>query len=218
MDLTSARFQRPIRWYWLAIVCGLTPIILGSVIFAAWLIDDLDSLEMIGLGVIYVGVLLFTVGTIALVIFTTYASRAGIAHRRSTAIALIILVANFPLCVAFVSLAFAIESAHLVTIENGADVEIKALALGGPSGRSFEVGFVAPGQVRNTCPDFTGEGAVIYSFTIDGETREAVLIGYLAAPLGSRATLRVAEDLSVRTEEEFQRISFPDYLSHCLFG
>ena len=73
MDLTPARFQRPIRWYWLAIVCGLTPIILGSAIFAAWLIDDLDSLEMIGLGVIYVGLPLFAVGVVALVVFTAAA-------------------------------------------------------------------------------------------------------------------------------------------------
>lgn len=218
MDLTSARFQRPIRWYWLAIVCGLIPMVLGSAVFAAWLETDSDSLEIVGIVAIYLGLPLFAVGVVALVVFTAAARKSEIAYRRSTAIALIILVANFPLCVVYVSLAFAMESAHLVTIDNGADVGVGELILSDPAGRQFPVGTVPPGEIRHACLDLAGEGVVRFAFTIDGETREGVLIGYLAAPLGSHATLRVSVERTVSASETFSRISLPGFLRYCLFG
>jgi hypothetical protein len=63
-----------------------------------------------------------------------------------------------------------------------------------------------------------GEGAVQFSLNVDGETRAGTLIGYLADPLGSHATLRLSEELTAQASEEFRRISLADFLRYCVPG
>ena len=192
--------------------------VLGSAIFAAWLFTDLDALEIVGLLFIYGGIALFVAGIASLIVFVKRAHKAESAYRRPATLALTILLVNFPLCAACVSVAFAMESAHFVTVINDADKPAEALTLTDPTGRRFQVGIVAPGQSRHACPDFFGEGAVEYSLTVDGEARAGMLIGYLAAPLGSRGTLRVSKALTVEVSEEFRRISLAEFLRYCWPG
>lgn len=206
------------RWYATAIVCGLIPMALGSAIFAAWLVTDLDALEIIGVVFIYGGIFLFAAGIAALLIFVSRARRGGVAYRKSAALALVVLVANFPLCAAYVAIAFAMKSAHVVAVENRAGMAMEDLGLRDPTGRHFGVGSVGPGQTRQVCLDLSGEGAVGFSFSADGRPYAGILIGYLAGPLGSRATLRLAEDLSAQVSEEFRRISLAEFLRTCLLG
>jgi len=206
------------RWYATAIACGLIPMALGSAIFAAWLFTDLDALEIIGVLFIYGGIFLFAVGIAALLIFVSRARRGGVVYRKPATLALVVLVANFPLCAVYVAIAFAMESAHVVAVENRAGMVMEDLGLRDPTGRQFRVGSVGPGQTRQVCLDLSGEGAVEFSFNVDGRPYAGILIGYLADPLGSRATLRLAEDLSVETSEEFRRISLADFLRTCVLG
>ena len=205
-------------WYRAAIACGLVPMVLGSAIFAAWLFTDLDALEIIGLLFIYVGIVLFAAGIVSLFVFVKRARKAGTAYRKPATWALAVLLLNVPLCAAYVSVAFAMESAHSVTVINDADKPVEALTLTDPTGRRFQVGIVAPGQSRHACLDLSGEGAVEYSLTVDGETHAGILIGYLAAPLGSRASLRVSKTLTVEVGEEFRRIAFVDFVRTCVTG
>jgi hypothetical protein len=191
---------------------------LGSAIFAAWLVTDLDALEIIGVVFIYGGIFLFAAGIAALLIFVLRARRGGVAYRKSAALALVVLVANFPLCAAYVAIAFAMESAHVVIVENRAGRTIEDLNLRDPAGRQFQVRSVGPGQTRQDCLDLSGEGAVEFSFNVDGRPYAGILIGYLADPLGSRATLRLSEDLSAETSEEFRRISLVDFFRTCVLG
>ncbi len=205
-------------WYRTAIACGLFPILLGTAIFVAWLFTDLDALEIIGLLFIYGGIVLFAAGIVSLFVFVSRARKGRISYRKSTNLALAVLVLNFPLCAAYISIAFAMESAHVVTVVNRAGMPIEALTLTDPAGRQFRVGTVEPGQVRHACLDFSGEGAVQFSLNVDGETRAGTLIGYLADPLGSHATLRLSEELTAQANEEFRRISLADFLRYCLPG
>jgi hypothetical protein len=191
---------------------------LGSAVFAAWLFTDLDALEIIGVLFIYGGIFLFAVGIAALLIFVSRARKGGIAYRRAATLALVILVLNFPLCAAYVAIAFAMESAHVVIVENRAGMTIEDLTLRDPTGRQFQIGSVGPGQTRQVCLDFSGEGAVEFSFNVDGRPHAGTLIGYLADPLGSRAILRLPEDLRAETSEEFRRISLADFFRTCVLG
>jgi len=202
----------------MAIACGLLPMLLGTAIFAAWLFTDYDALEIIGLLFIYGGIVLFVAGIVSLLVFVSRARMGGIAYRTPTTVALALLILNFPLCVAYVSIAFAMESAHVVTVVNRTDIPIEALTLTDPIGRQFRVGTVAPGQVHHACPEFSGEGAVQFSLIVDGETRAGTLIGYLADPLGSHATLLVSKELTAKASEDFRRISLADFLSFCVRG
>ncbi len=205
-------------WYRTAIACGLFPMLLGTAVFAAWLFTDLDALEFIGLLLIYGGIVLFAAGIVSLLVFVSHARKGGIAYRIPTTLALAVLVLNFPLCAAYMSIAFAMESAHVVTVVNRAGMPIEALTLTDPAGRQFRLGTVWPGQVRHACLDFSGEGAVQFSLNVDGETRAGTLIGYLADPLGSHATLRLSEELTAQASEEFRRISLADFLRYCVPG
>ena len=190
----------------------------GTAIFAAWLFTDLDALEIIGLFFIYGGIGLFAAGIASLLVFVSRARKHGIAHRRPTTVALVVLVLNFPLCVAYVSIAFTMETAHLVTVANRSITPIEALIVTDPTGQQFQIETIGPGEVRHACFDLSGEGAVQFTFNVDGETRAGTLIGYLAAPIGSSATLVLSEDLTARANEEFRRISVADFLRHCALG
>jgi hypothetical protein len=205
-------------WYRMAIACGLFPMFLGSAVFAAWLFTDLDALEIIGLILIYSGIVPFAVGIVSLVMFIFRARKGGIAHRIPAAVAFAVLLLNFPLCAAYIFIAFAMESAHVVTVVNRADMPIESLSLTDPTGRQFQAGTIGPGQLRHTCLDFSGEGAVRFSLNVNGEARAGTLIGYLADPLGSHATLRLSEELAVQASEEFRRISFANFLRYCVPG
>ena len=136
------------RWYRATIACGLIPMALGSAVFAAWLFTDLDALEIIGVLFIYGGIFLFAVGIAALLIFVSRARKGGIAYRRAATLALVILVLNFPLCAAYVAIAFAMESAHVVIVENRAGMTIEDLTLRDPTGRQFQIGLSGVG-VKN---------------------------------------------------------------------
>ena len=192
--------------------------LLGTAIFAAWLFTDLDALEIIGLLFIYGSIVLFAVGIISLLVFVSRARKGGSAYRIPATLALTVLVLNFPLCAAYISIAFAMESAHVVTVVNRAGMPIEALTLTDPAGRQFRFGTVGPGQARHACLDFSGEGAVQFSLDVDGETRAGTLIGYLADPLGSHATVHLSEELTAQASEEFHRISLADFLRYCVPG
>ena len=122
-------------WYRTAIACGLFPMVLGTAIFAVWLFTDLDALEIIGLLFIYGGIVLFAAGIGSLLIFVSRARKGGIAYRRPTTLALAVLILNVPLCAAYISIAFAMESAHIVTVVNRAGMPIESLTLTDPAGR-----------------------------------------------------------------------------------
>jgi len=205
-------------WYRAALLCGLLPMLLGTAIFAAWLVTDHGSLEIAGLLLIYGGILLLGAGLVSLRLYLSHARRGGIAGRRPAVWALALLLANLPLCAAYVFIAFAMESAHHVTLVNRASKSIEALVLTDPTGRRFPVGTIGPGQVRQVCPDFSGEGAVEFSLTIDGESRTGTLIGYLADPLGSRSTLLLTKVNTTEASETFERISLVEFLRHCVIG
>lgn len=205
-------------WHKLAIACGLLPMILGTAIFVAWLITDSDVLEIIGLLLVYGGVALLALGLVCLLAFVSRARKAGIAYRRARNWALVVLFLNFPLCAATIFLAFAMESANVVTLVNNAAVPIEAMILSDPQGRQFHVGSIQPGQDHQACFGFAGEGAVRFSFNAQGTPHAGILIGYLAGPLGSRATLTLSRDMTVETDEQFHRISLTEYLRSCVPG
>lgn len=192
--------------------------LLGTVIFVVWLFTDLDAFEIIGLWFIFGGFVLFAAGIVSLFVFVSRARRGGIAYRRPTTLALTVLVLNFPLCAAYIFIAVAMETANFVTVVNRAGMPIEALTLTDPMGRQFQVGAVGPRQVRHACLDFSGEGAVQFSFNVDGETRAGTLIGYLPHSLGSYATLRLSEELTAQASQEFSRISLANFLRYCVPG
>ena len=205
-------------WYRAALFCGLFPALLGTAIFAAWLVTDHGWLEIAGLLLIYGGILLVLAGLVSLRLYLSHARRGGIASRRPAVWALALLLANLPLCAAYVSIAFAMESAHHVTFVNRASAPVEDLVLTDPTGRRFAIETIGSGLTRHDCPDFSGEGAVEFSFNIEGESRTGTIIGYLADPLGSRSTLWLTEDRTTETSETFERISAAEFLCHCVLG
>ncbi|MDX1402349.1 MAG: hypothetical protein R3245_10535 [Kiloniellales bacterium] len=205
-------------WCKMAIACGLTPIVLGTAIFAAWLRNDSDVLEVIGLLTIFGGVVVVAIGIVCLVTFGIKAREKATVNRTGTTAAVAVLALNFPLCAFYVYIAFAMESAYLVTVVNRSDLSIENLMLTDPRGHRFQASSVGPGRVHRLCPHFSGEGAVNYSFELDGEVRTGILIGYLADPIGSQTVLRLSEALTAEADEKFDRISLSDFLRYCVGG
>jgi len=206
------------RWPKTPIACGVIPMALGTAVFIAWLFTDDDALELIGLAVIFGGVVLVVAGIVSLCFFVSRARRDGRSYRTPTAVALATLAANFPLCGVYVAFAFTTESAHLVTVDNQAGQPVTALVVTDPTGRQFQLDSVAPRQVAHACLGFSGEGAVEFAFNIGGETRSGILIGYLADPIGLQATLHVSESLTVEASERFHRIALAEFLELCVFA
>jgi hypothetical protein len=204
--------------YWTSVGCGLVLAVLGTADFVAWLATDLDMLELIGGWIIWRGLLVFAVGIIGLLVFVSCARGRGVPYRRRATWSLLALFVNIPLCFLYVFVAFSMESAITVTITNHAHVSIENLVIKGPNREQVEIRTVRAGEIRHSCPDLKGEGAVEYSLSVDGQPRSGVVIGYMSSPIGRHATLDLLPDLTVRNDESFGRISAADYLRYCVLG
>ncbi len=206
------------HWYRTVLVCGLFPMTAGTAIFVAWLLTDLDVLEILGMVLICIGIALVVLGIVGLAIFISRARNEGLPYGKPVCLGAALLFLNFPLCAAFVSIAFAMESAHVVTVVDRATAPIEDLTFTDPAGQQHQIEPIRPGEVYHACIDFSGEGAVQYSFTVDGQMHTGTLIGYLSDPLGSNTTLDISDDLTAKASAEFQRISAASFFQHCILG
>ncbi len=185
------------RAYWVALICGACPLLIGVSIFVLWLITRRDWLMMAGIYTLYGGVAIFSIGVLTLARFSWLAFRTPSLPRRrlwlSTLACAGLLLLNFPVAAAITSAAITIATRYTVIVHNVLQQPLKNVRVFGGGSDEF-LGSIPPG------------GTVRQSFSIqhDGELKfhalrgtisfTKTIDGYVTSGIGGHTTVTINPD------------------------
>ncbi len=197
----------------ISIICGAFPLVAGTAIFIGWIAVPVSHLEFAGLLLIILGGVLFAVGLGDIASDLMFARRTGRPPARHTAKALILLLANPPLCVLYVVIWGVVSNQVLVTVRNASADPIANLRLTVAREILQPIAPIPSGQTRVICAS-GNEGDVKYAFDIGVETRAGIIAGYVAS--GGRFELHLSKDRDVDIWADEASTTLADYLRHCI--
>ena len=186
---------RPVNaagYFWVALICGLVPMAVGTGVFVTWLVTRSNSLPIIGLFTIMGGGFLFVVGVATLVKYLVDSRSRPVRHWLVRgALAATILLANFPLACTYMSLA----QRHTVVVTNKTSTTIDQVVLSDPIGKQWKKGPIAPGASVTFHLHSKGEGSVDFTATSSGRTVKGTAIGFITTnQSGEHATIVLNPD------------------------
>ena len=176
----------------LALICGLVPLSVGTMVFIAWLITRDSDLMAIGAATIAYSIPLFIIGFISLIVDGWKASEARNEEWRARRlVARSILLLNFPVAATYVAVACYLNSTYTIIVENISAERIDRLTLVDPFRNRYEFGPVEANDRREEAFHFRGEGSVLYEVSSGGVVRSDVLIGYTTFGIGGCVRLTI---------------------------
>ncbi len=189
-------------WYRISLICGLTPLVIGILIFFSWLIARAHWLEAAGIINIYVGLVIFTIGMIALIIYIYKARKNSLdGYWKKSILPFAILIINFPFAAGVIVTVFYVLSFSTVIIENQSSTEIENIFLS-ERGHIYEFGSVMPNEVIEKKFRFKSEGSINYSYKRNGIKYEGIMIGYVTSEMGESASMVISESGEVNINEK----------------
>ena len=192
------------RSYTLALVCGAVPLGVGTSVFVIWLATRAPGLVIAGLMTIYAGLACFGIGILALARFRAKArssSQPPAEIRRRTRLALILLLANFPVAAVLASSAHAIETRYEVSLKNRASVTLSDIRLRG-GGVERSLGDLEPGGVAAVGFWIQHDGELRLEGRLGARRVEGVIDGYVTGSVGARTKVTVHPDASIEADWE----------------
>lgn len=190
-----------ILWWKAALLCGLLPFLVGVVVFTAWYATRAAWLVEAGLLSIGAGLLLVCVGLLCVLAYVLRARASRSPGWKShAAIAVLVMLANFPAAAALVMLADHIASSYVVVVENRSPWVVTDLVFRS-EGHTYAFGTVPPQSDREDAFHFPQERETWYSLSLNGQLHEDIFDGYVAG-WGNKATLHVSESGNVSIRHE----------------
>ncbi len=176
--------------YRLAMACGLIPLVLGLSIFGVWVFTRAAFFQTLGLITFALGVISFFIGAYALLRYRHLAKRNPYntpqqVLRASWQCWLVLLI-NFPIAVAILNGASAIESCYTVVASNKSNLAFEDIQISG-GGYNETLGNIGSGEKTHYRLFFNNEGMVEISGKHRGERIKATLDGYVSPKTGGRA-------------------------------
>ncbi len=204
-------------WYRYSLVCGLIPLLLGTVTFFWWFITDLQYLLLVGNLVILGGIVLYLAGVVCVLVYVLKARRAQSRYKMAAVASVTVLLLNFFVCAGYILIAVRMMTTYIVIVTNDYREPIRDLVIKDPADGIYGISTVQPGAIAKACFRFKGEGAVIYAMTSRGSAQTGQLVGYVRSGYGGAAKLSLSQDGLVQTEDQlFRRVSAGDYIRVCL--
>lgn len=189
-------------WYRVALFCGLEPLLVGTLIFIAWLISRARWLEYAGLVNIIAGTCLVWVGLVCLGVYFHQARQQQVAgYLKRSLLALALMVANYPVAITFILTAEYLLSQSTVVVHNQSELSVQAFRLQ-ERDIVYELGDIVPGQTVEHSFHFQHEGSVDYSLMWDGQSHSGVMFGYVTSGLGVTAVMEIDASGMVSVREE----------------
>jgi hypothetical protein len=181
-----------------ALVCGLAPAVLGTLIIAGWLVTQSHVFELLGLVNIFVGLSCTLVGGIALITHFWRSIATGRRPVRSWlgpgVVAAVILIGNFPLCGFY----FWVSTLYSVRVVNATGATVSSFVVHDPAGQTWELGPIRPGGSSRRMLGLKGEGTVTFTATVGGSNVGGELEGYITSGMtNGRRTVTLNADGSV---------------------
>ena len=184
--------------YKIALFCGLAPLIAGMLILLGCITSEADIFIVAGLFNIFIGLVLFVIGVISLGFYikeTKPFSANG--KLKSVIIAMLLLLVNFPAAAACVYAVIYIKTSSLIQVDNQSAIPISDVRLeygehSMPLDK-FNKNTIMPYSKYKKRLKFKREGSVNYSFYIEDQYQEGVLLGYVTPNFGSKATILISD-------------------------
>ncbi len=186
-----------IRSYRVAMICGVTPLVVGTSIFALWLVTRWDWLVLAGVYTIYGGTIIFLCGSVALARFYWLAARqSGFPRRvlwRSTLGCGALLLSNLVVAGGITICAVSLLTRYTVTVHNASQGSLGGVRISG-GGCDEDLGTVLPGGTVRPSFRFhqdgrlefrSGSGATVSAKTIDD---------YVTRNMGGHASVTIHSD------------------------
>jgi len=195
-------FKSVNRWYQISLICGLAPLCIGVFIFLAWLASGAYWLEWTGMVNLYAGLVLFCIGLISLAVYFYKARRNAIrGYWKKSIVALLILLANFPVAAVIISAALYVASVSTVIIKNQSSSKIENIYLS-EQGHVYEAGSVLANEKIERKFHFQSEGSIRYSFTRNDIKYEGIMFGYVTGGMGSSSKMLITKRGKVKIDEK----------------
>ncbi len=189
------------KWYRISLICGLTPLCIGTLIFFCWRSTRLHWLMTAGVITIYAGLAIFIIGIICLAVYFFQARKTAVKeYKKKSIIALTILLANFPVVAVIISIVFYLISLSSVQFENQSSTKTGEILLS-EKGHVYKIGSLLPNETLEKKIQFQSEGSVRYSFTRNKIKYEGIMFGYITGGHGSSATLKITKSGEVKINE-----------------
>ena len=189
--------------YKIALFCGLAPLAIAAIILAGWFFTGSEDFLFAGLLNILGGLVLFIIGCCCL-IFYEYQSRQQ--HNKSAWKKLLkpflIMVSNFPAAVGCFALVLFISSISTVTVTNNTQEFIQAIEMDINDIQQKPVIGILPVDIKTKRIRFKGEGAINYSFELNGHIKRGELTSYTTSRRGHFFVITIAANGEVSIQEK----------------
>jgi hypothetical protein len=187
-------------WYKLSLICGLTPLVLGGMIFFSWLVIRANWLMLAGGYNILAGLVFFICGLLFLLAYGQKERKKGNAYPvKRSLISLGILLSNFPAAVLAIYSADYVNGTSVATVINNSSFEAKDLVLS-ERDQSYSFPPISPGQKVTKYFHFKYEGSVYYRLSLNGSIQKGVMFGYVTGGMGDRAAMVIKKDETVEIQ------------------
>jgi hypothetical protein len=192
-------------WQRAALALALLPLLLGTLVFLAWLSTDWTPLVFVGLLVHNFGLVATVVVAILLVQGHRHAARAGVARsvrrRRTLGIALVML-ANYPVAAGMMVVGEQLITRWSVTIENDAETPWSGVELQWPGGQHL-VEVLAPGAQTDVSLWILHDGVVTLGWQEAAGREHRTVLDYVTPGWGGQVELvrRGAGDVRMAVRE-----------------
>ena len=111
------------------------------------------------------------------------------------------MLANFPAAIACISLVIFVSSISVVSVNNNTQEFIQAIELNIGSVKQKPVFDILPRGTKKKRIRFNGEGALEYSFELNGQIKEGIILGYTSSNRGHYIVITIAENSEVTIQE-----------------
>lgn len=187
--------------YRVSVLCGILPMLVGSLILAGYAVTRWDWLALAGIFCIWGGLFSVFVGAIALVLAVLDTRRTGDARPRkvwgSAWLPVVLLLANFPLAVACTVAGLLLATEYRVQVQNHSRGPVEAAKIQG-GGCDVLFGTVPEGASRTQSLWIDQDGTLQFSAIVGGRERSVVVDGYVTNNLGGDKVVEIQPDGRIR--------------------
>ena len=190
------------KWLSIALTSGLFPLTTGTLVFALWWLIRAEWLVMLGLFILLSGLVLFVFGLIAVTIYFVQSHKQQLpGYRPRAAIALAILLVNFPVATGIIYGVEHLLSFSTVIIDNQSSFFIDDITLQ-QRDKQYRLGALAANSKLEKAIPFKYQASVNYSFNRNSQMAEGILFGYITGMGGQVARITIARDGKVTVQKQ----------------
>lgn len=166
----TPRHPRPsVALHYVALMCGLLPLGVGTALFVLYLIFRVDDVAVLGVFTILGGICLAVIGFVCAGVYFIQAGRAapedGAVARRRATIDVVVIIANFPIAFAMAWAGLYLMSRITITVINRDTAPADQFRIMMKHGGVHHFGTIAPGSRTSVTmdeDDFDGELTAVF--------------------------------------------------------